>query len=60
MTLLVAAGQGLATLPAGEGFFKTVALVTDDDDTARISADLVVRVPFDPYTLGEELQALDD
>ncbi len=60
VTLAVAADEALDALPARSEFFKTVALVSDDDTAHRVSADLVVRLPFDPYTLAEELLSLSD
>jgi hypothetical protein len=60
VTLAVASDGALHALPAGGEFFKTVALVADDEAAHRVSADLVVRLPFDPYTLAEELLSLSD
>ncbi|HEU4829817.1 MAG TPA: response regulator [Gemmatimonadales bacterium] len=60
VTLAVVADEALHVLPERGEFFQTVALVSDDDAAHRVSADLVVRLPFDPYTLAEELLSLSD
>jgi hypothetical protein len=60
VTLAVASDAALHALPDGGTFFKTVALVADDEAAHRVSADLVVRLPFDPYTLAEEILSLTD
>jgi CheY-like chemotaxis protein len=60
VTLAVAADAALHALPDGGEFFKTVALVADDAMAHRVAADLVVRLPFDPYTLAEEILSLTD
>ena len=60
VTLAIASDEALGVLPERGEFFKTVALVTDDEAAHRVSADLVVRLPFDPYTLAEEILSLTD
>ena len=60
VTLAIASDEALDVLPEQGEFFKTVALVTDDEVAHRVSADLVVRLPFDPYTLAEEILSLTD
>ena len=60
VTLAVAADEALLVLPERGEFFRTIALVSDDEAAHRVTADLVVRLPFDPYTLAEEILSITD
>lgn len=51
---------GALEIPSRSPELRTVALVRSDESARQTAADLVVRLPFDPWAFGEELAALGD